>query len=141
MDIIEKQKSDFILPEEIQRCYEETFDLSEFQGFKYAFSDPYYKPCDIEAMASVLYSDQIQNQKYELHLFDCDDFTFALMGAFHHDRVCAAMPIFITRIRRPSGVEHGLITFYYQKKIVAIEAVSDAAYWTPRNWKLQLLLG
>jgi len=70
----------------------------------------------------------------------CDDYAFALMGAFHRDLETAAMPIFVTWVATPSG-GHALISFYYEGEVVMIEPQNDEVFSVPENWTLKLLCG
>jgi len=74
-----------------------------------------------------------------IEAYDCDDFTFALMGAFHKDYETAAMPIFVTWV---PTIQHALLSFYYGNEIFVIEPQTDEIYWLPEGeWKLGLVCG
>lgn len=103
-------------------------------------ADLFYSPANLEAIQRVIHSDQIQLMQYVAEAFDCDDFAFALMGAFHHDRETAAMPIFVTWVNTPLG-GHAICSFYMDNKVHLVEPQNDRIFPVPSDWKLLLLCG
>lgn len=108
------------------------------------FADGEYKPPDLAKIQNVVDQDLIDQEQYEETFFDCDDFTFALHGAFHHDKDCAKMPIFITWVQWEedgSYYGHSIESFYDGAKPVIIEPQTDEFFEVPEGWKLWLLCG
>ena len=116
----------------LQRLFKCT---SEFQ-----FADAYYKEVDEELIEMILDGDLGDREDYETEYFDCDDFTFNLMGTFHRDRDTAAMPIFITWVSMAEG-GHAVISYYKDGEVKIIEPQSDDIYPVPSSWGLMLLCG
>jgi hypothetical protein len=135
---------------EIEKAYKRVFTVSWWEKlFGIAcirFADANYKPVDPDILLEVLGKDKTDQMVYSrdengqpMEWFDCDDFTFALMGAFHKDYKTAAMPIFITWV---PTIQHALISFYYDGEIFVIEPQTDEIYWLPEGeWKLSLVCG
>lgn len=139
-----------ITASEIQETYNEIFTVSWWERLFgiacFRFADAAYKPVNIDKLREVLEQDKTDQMVYTkdeegkpLEFFDCDDFTFALMGALHKDYETAAMPIFLTYVYT---IQHALLTFYYDGEIFAIEPQTDEIYWIPKGeWKLSLVAG
>ncbi|MBA7686002.1 hypothetical protein ES703_94433 [subsurface metagenome] len=110
------------------------------------FADLIYEEIDISHLLEILENDKTDQMTYSLdgngqpiERYDCDDFAFALGGAFHKDYMAAAMPLFLTYVR---NIGHALWTFYYDGEIFVIEPQTDEIYWLPEGeWKLSLLAG
>lgn len=129
---------------EIIEAYVKTFKVTWWQLLlgraAIRLSDQEYQPASLSAIAQVLASDQIDKMKYEAEGFDCDDFTFALMGAFHHNRETAKMAIFILWADTPEG-GHAVCSFHDGMDVMIIEPQTDKVFSPPRNWKLRVLIG
>jgi len=109
-------------------------------GPNFNIGDAEYNEVDWDEVQKVLYSDEIQSWKYEAEEFDCDDFAFALMGAFHHNRKTAAMPIFITWVRMPEG-GHAVVSILLDEEVYIIEPQNDKIFVPPNSWKLMMICG
>jgi len=139
-----------ILASEIEKTYKRVFTVSRWEKlFGTAcirLADAEYRPINIDKLLEVLEKDKTDQMTYSMdgedqpiELFDCDDFTFALMGAFHKNYETAAMPIFITWV---TTIQHALVSFYYDNKIFIIEPQTDEIYYLPEGeWKLSLICG
>ena len=57
--------------------------LEVFPFAKIYLSDRYYYTCPKLDIATFLVDDKTDQQKYQTEVFDCDDFSFRLMGQFH----------------------------------------------------------
>lgn len=129
---------------EIQQAYIKAFKVSWWARFfgitKVALADATYSELDITKVKEVLSEDWTEKQKYVAEQFDCDDFAFALMGAFHQNVYTAAMPIFITWIITERG-GHALISCYYKGSIILIEPQTDAFVVMPEGCRLMLVCG
>lgn len=157
---------------EIYAAYRNQFKISFFQepipgffiGNIFRFADTYYQETNLNTMGEVLRADLTDREKWIRQFRDCDDFTFSLMGAFHHNGITAGMPIFITwvlvlpedvaasRWRRalywfkvvigaqePQG--HALLSYYINGDVKLIEPQTDQVYNVPDNYRLLLLCG
>ena len=108
------------------------------------FADIKYKPADIEVVKEVLRSTQIEQMRYISEYYDCDDFSFALMGAFHSRYDTAKMAIFIVWVwwkEKDKTYAHALNAMTDGKKVLLIEPQSDAIFEVPENWNLILVMG
>lgn len=125
----------------------------------FKLADQTYLMASLTKIKQILRKDRTDKQKWEKEFFDCDDFTFSLMGAFHRDRETAAMPMFITWITTLGFLRrlwnkirgqkfkggHAVITFYYSAKVSIIEPQSDEIspidYPFMEGWRLDLVCG
>lgn len=108
------------------------------------FDDSHYKSARLDPIRAVVESDLTDEFKYVANDFDCDDFTWGLMGAFHHNLETAAMPIFAVSVQYEKLGEtryHRMIAFYYNGEMILIEPQSDRFYNVPEDWILRLLIG
>lgn len=129
---------------EIEKAYIKAFKVSWCDRLwgkcNIALADATYRELDIARVRTVLSDDYTEKQKYVGEFFDCDDYAFALMGAFHRDRDTAAMPIFITWILTERG-GHALISCYYKGNIILIEPQNDYIMPIPEGCRLMLVCG
>ena len=132
---------------EIQKAYEKVFGKVGwwqrlFQGQPYQFADQYYQPVNETLIKLILDNDNTNLQHYVSEDFDCDDFTFRLMGIFSQNTETAAMPIFIIWLLLPDGQGHAMISYVTNNGIVKlIEPQNDQIFSVPKDWKLMLLVG
>ena len=130
---------------EIKDIYVKTFGVSWWQELfgmvKFCFGDLQYEDLDLEEVKKVVASDEIDKMKYEAEEYDCEDYAFALMGALHHNRKTAAMPIFITWVSMPEGGHAVLSVVTKDRRVLIIEPQNDSIYPVPNNWSLMLLCG
>jgi hypothetical protein len=104
------------------------------------FADAYYKEADEELIQMILDADQGDKEEYETEWYDCDDFTFRLMGILHCDKEAAAMPIFIIWVSIPEG-GHAVLSYYKDGQVKIIEPQTDQIFPVPKDWSLMLLCG
>lgn len=116
-------------------------------GVDFKLADQTYQEVDYDKIAEIIAIDQTEQEVYSvdedgspIEDFDCDDFAFSLMGAFHKDRETAAMPIFITWVQTEMG-GHALVSFYDGGAVVMIEPQNDGMFGVPEGWKLMLVCG
>ena len=128
----------------IQRAYEIAFEVKWWHTLvglaHFEFDDEEYVAPELEEIEKVLAADQGDKEQYVANDFDCDDFSYALMGAFHKNRMTAAMPIFITKVLTPQG-GHALISFYHKDTVTLIEPQTDQLFEVPPGWALMSLTG
>ena len=140
-----------VTAKEIDKAYCNAFGVSWWQKLfgltKIALADQTYTEADFDIISEVLAKDMTDKMVYSLDEdgnpiedFNCDDFVFALMGAFHQDRRTAAMPIFITWISTEMG-GHAVISFYLDGIVTIIEAQNDKMLDISEDWGLILLCG
>ena len=120
-------------------------DFKDVQyGSNIRFCDMNYKRADESIIKAITDQDRIDQEEYVADFFDCDDFTFALMGAFHHCRETAAMPIFIIYVQwgeEGNIAAHSIMSYYNNGQIILIEPQSDHCYTVPADWILTFLTG
>lgn len=140
-----------ILYSDIESAYREAFGMSDVGwlqwlqrvfGFasEFQFADAFYKEVDEELIEMILDADMGDREDYETEWYDCDDFTFNLMGVFHQNPETAAMPIFITWVSMLEG-GHAVISYCKDGVVRIIEPQTDEIYDVPDEWKLMLLCG
>lgn len=132
-----------ILASEIKKAYEKAFGVKWWHALfgktVIALADRSYEEVDFYKIRKVLRQDDTDKKEYIPESFDCDDYTFSLMGAFHRDIGTASMPIFITWIETVSG-GHSLITCYHKGMVIFIEPQTDELIPMP-VCRLMLLVG
>lgn len=110
------------------------------KGQPFQFADTFYKEVDEALIKSILLEDKTDLWEYIAEDFDCDDFTFRLMGIFHQNIETAAMPIFITWVSTPEG-GHAVLSYYAGGAVKIIEPQTDKVTNVPNSWRLMLLCG
>lgn len=109
-------------------------------GGVFQVTDQTYQETDEAVIKEILEKDKTDLEKYLAEDFDCDDFSFRLMGVFHQDLRTAAMPIFLTNVMTSQG-GHAVLSYYHEGKVNIIEPQKDWIYNVPTDWKLMLLNG
>lgn len=130
---------------EIQQAYLKAFKVSWWQRLFFGqgdikLADQTYKQVGLTKLKEILEKDKTDKQEWVSEFYDCDDHAFSLMGAFHHDRDTAAMPIFITWVSTPQG-GHAVLSFYHNGEISIIEPQNDEIFPIPEGWSLILVCG
>ena len=137
---------------EIITAYQEAFGLPWWRiildsalkllhlGGVFQLADATYQETDEALIKEILDKDKTDLEQYVAEDFDCDDFTFRLMGVFHQDPRTAAMPIFITWVVTSQG-GHAVLSYYAKGEVQVIEPQKDWVYDVPFDWKLMLLCG
>ena len=135
---------------EIVLAYKEAFGMSWWQSLLSLFNgtfkmaDAYYQEADHDSILTVLEADRADTIKYIREDFDCDDFAFMLMGAFHNDERTAAMPIFITWVEWYTDEQrygHAVLSYYCKGIVNIIEPQNDNVFLVPDDWSLTVLMG
>lgn len=141
-----------ISSDDIITAYQEAFNIPWWRiaidylmrifhlGGIFQMADQYYQEADEALIKEILDEDKTNLEQYIAEDFDCDDFTFRLMGVFHCDPRTAAMPIFITWVVTSQG-GHAVISYYHKSEVHIIEPQKDWIYDVPSDWKLMLLCG
>ena len=139
-----KVKQGQISNTEILQAYQAAFGVTWWQTLfglvDFELADQTYVAADVEKIEAILAKDMIEQEEYHAEEFDCDDFAFALMGAFHHNRDTAAMPIFITWVNTPRG-GHAVISYYHEGVVKIIEPQNDKIFDIPKDWSLMMICG
>ena len=107
----------------------------------YFFADGKYDDVDESAIMAVVNSDRTDEVPYEAEFFDCDDFSYSLMGALHKDARTARMPVFLTWVRLADGFYHAVVSYPIGDGVKIIEPQNDFIFDLPDCWKLNLLCG
>lgn len=126
--------------EAYKKAFKITTNMLNEKRTCFHISDESYKPIDMEKLKQFLKDDPCNLQEYNLHDYDCDDFSFALMGALHMNREMAACPFFITWADTPKG-GHAVLTFYYDGEVKIIEPQTDEIFDIPEGWTLWMMEG
>ena len=163
---------------EVITAYQEAFNIAWWRtivdlllrlfgfGGVFQLADASYRELDDDGeqrLLGLLERDKTDLEEYKAEDFDCDDFTFRLMGEIHKDPVLCAMPIFITWVswltagswigrlwqrfkRFVTGQRAGhAVISYYKTGVVSIvkiaEPQNDDIYPVPEGWRLDLLCG
>jgi hypothetical protein len=128
----------------IRQAYIKAFKVSWcercFGHCSIKLADETYRQVNLNQISQILKDNKTNEQKYIDNDYDCDDFTFQLMGTFHSNIDTAAMPIFICWVSTPNG-GHAVISFYHNGEIFIIEPQTDEIYSPPNDWGLILLVG
>ena len=142
-----KPNNGTITTDEIVKAYQRAFSVPWWRTLApscihvcFHLADQTYQPADFDKIAEVVALDQSDKEEYVAEDFDCDDFAFSLMGAFHRDRETAAMPIFITWVLTPGG-GHAVVSFYNGVDVTIIEPQNDTIFAVPKTWSLMLIIG
>jgi len=135
---------EYIQATEVMQIYQKAFNVPWWMMLfrnPFQLADQKYVVTNSKDIAEVLALDKIDIYQYAAEEFDCDDFAFALMGAFHHHLKTASMPIFITWVNTPRG-GHAVLSYIHEDgKVRIIEPQSDLIMFVPENWSLLLLCG
>ena len=141
-----------ISPEGVQAAYEQAFNIagqnwwqkliSRLAGIQspFYFAEAGYEPVDEAVLSDILAKDTTDKQQYVTDWYDCDDFAFRLMGAFHQDKRAELWPIFITWVILPEG-GHAVLSYYKDGEVKIIEPQNDQVFPVPEDWTLYLLCG
>lgn len=144
-----------IASKEIRKAYKQAFQVSEAgfldrllyvlfntypPGAGFYFGDAQYKEADEDLIRLILDGDMGDREEYEAEDFDCEDFAFALMGAFHRDRETAAMPISLIWVYTNQG-GHAVLSYYHKGQVKIIEPQNDDIFPVPLEWELLVLMG
>ena len=131
-----------ISAQEIIQAYTKQFKVSWWDRLRGCFrlADETYKEADPKKIKATLEANGTDSQKYIEEDFDCDDFSFRLMGVFHQDEDTASMPIFITWVLTKWG-GHAVLSYYHNGQITIIEPQNDLEFPVPEDWRLMLLIG
>ena len=137
----------YIPASDIETAYKKAFNVSCLDIIKrnvcFHISDAGYLPINTNELTTFLQEDKTEQEKYKLddfNHFDCDDFTFRLMGVFHMNRGMAGQPFFITWVDTPEG-GHSVLSFYIEGKIKIIEPQSDVISDVSQDYKLWMICG
>lgn len=129
---------------DIENAYKKALNVSSLDIIKknvcFHISDAGYLPINTNELAAFLEEDKTDLEKYVAEYFDCDDFTFRLMGALHMSRGMASQPFFVTWVDTPEG-GHSVLSFYIEGKIKMIEPQSDSIFDVPKEYKLMVIMG
>ena len=122
-----------ITPQEIKDVYKGSMSISWLDnifGFfdmgVFRLTNLNYNELNWDEVAEIIaidLSDQMDWVYNENEKYTCDDFSFALMGAFHRYKTTASMPIFKTWIQMGTS-GHAVVSFY-DGEIFLVEPQTD----------------
>lgn len=97
-------------------------------------SDSIYSTTTVEELQRFLRSDDTNEFRYVSEYYDCDDFSFRLMGQIHNVE-WGALPFGIMWLTKENNVAHALNCFIDDDMILwLIEPQSDQVFLLPNNW-------
>ena len=108
------------------------------------FADSDYFVTDMKTALDQIKYYKVANFTYELPYYDCDDFSFAAMGAIHLSKETAKMAFFIIWVsykRNGKSYGHALNGACTADKFYVIEPQNYKVYDFPPDWTLQVLIG
>jgi len=121
------------------------------KGAQFWLADSKYYAANLADIQSVLQQTKIEQLKYVAEDFDCDDFSFTLMGALHANPYepkkmpTAKQAVFIVWVWWKMGNNvygHALnMCVTADKKVYMIEPQNDRIFNVPPNWNLLLVMG
>ena len=133
------------LPKLIFKCeynFSEVLSIlrSEFGDETAIFlSDTKYKTITKNDLGKILKIDDTDKQRYIPTFYDCDDFSFRLMGQLSIGDE-ASLPFGIIWVKTPKG-GHALNIFIDDKREVwLVEPQEDLIFKMPENWKAYLVI-
>ena len=106
---------------------------AEFQGASIHFADSNYKTTTKTEMMRFLKNDIIDKNIYVSELYDCDDFSFALMGSISCQD-WGALPFGILWTDVPGGAHAVNVFIDSNRKVWIIEPQNDKIFTCPDNW-------
>ena len=140
ISLYQAHTSSIISKEDIIAALDDAFQ--EVYTYYLHFGDSEYIDARMNSINEVVESDTIDMWAYR-DFFDCEDFAFGLMGAFHHNEYTAAMAIFVFYVSwEDAGTHsHALNGFYNDGQIILIEPQNDRFFTVPEDWTLDVLMG
>lgn len=102
-------------------------------------SDSYYSTVSIGELRRFLADDKTNEYRYVSEFYDCDDFSFRLMGQIHSVE-WGALPFGIMWTQIPGG-NHAVNCFIdCDKKLWIVEPQNDSVYFLPNDWSPYLVI-
>jgi hypothetical protein len=112
---------------------------AEFPDATLLFADNNYKTVSKTEFKRFLAANKVDMHKYVSEYYDCDDFSFALMGAIANPD-WGALPFGIVWTDIPGGA-HAVNCFIDKKReVYLVEPQNDAVFKCPNNWKPYLVM-
>jgi hypothetical protein len=112
---------------------------AEFPNAKLYLSDNEYKTAPLGEYKRFLSASQVDKHKYVSEYFDCDDFSYALMGEFSIPK-WSALAFGIVWTETTTG-NHALNFFIDNNLDVwLIEPQTDSIFPMPKDWKAYLIM-
>jgi len=105
----------------------------KFTAANIYLSDSIYKTTNIDELIRFINSDKTNEYKYVSEYFDCDDFSFHLMGSIHNVE-WGALPFGICWLSKPGG-NHALNIFIdREQEVYFVEPQNDTVFLCPTHW-------
>ncbi len=112
---------------------------AEFPDAKIMYADTHYATITKTELKKFLKANQIDLYKYIPEYYDCDDFSFALMGAISNPK-WGSIPFGILWADVPGGA-HAVNCFVDKARTVwVIEPQKDNIFRLPKDWKPYLVI-
>jgi hypothetical protein len=96
-------------------------------------SDSVYSTCPVDELRRFLKDDDTNEYRYVSEYYDCDDFSYRLMGQIHNVE-WGALPFGILWVKTAQG-NHAVNIFIDEDHIMwVIEPQTDEVYLMPSSW-------
>jgi hypothetical protein len=113
--------------------------VTAFSKANIFISDSTYKTTSIDELMRFLKDDKTNEYRYVSDYYDCDDFSYRLMGSIH----CVdwgALPFGIVWLSKPSGNHAMNIFIDNEHNIFLIEPQNDTFFICPSDWVPYLII-
>ena len=102
-------------------------------------SDSYYKTTTLDELKRFLHDDETNEYRYVSEYYDCDSFSFRLMGQIHSVE-WGALPFGIVWTITPNG-NHAVNCFVdNERQFWVIEPQNDSVFSLPDDWIPYLII-
>jgi len=113
---------------------------AEFPNCQIYLSDSKYKTTSVIELRRFLSHDMVDKEQYVSQYFDCDDFSFSLLGNITNSE-WGSLPFGLLWTEIEGGVAHAVNIFIDDNRIVhVIEPQDDSVFSVPGNWKPYLIV-
>jgi hypothetical protein len=124
----------------IESDWTEVYNLlnSEFPNAKIYISDRRTKLAPFSEYARFMKWSTVSQNKYIPEYYDCDDFSFALMGDFHRIPEWGCLAFGILWLKKPAHAVNVFIDS--NKQIWVVEPQNDNIFKMPTHWEESLVI-
>jgi hypothetical protein len=119
-------------------------NIIKIPSSNWLFADADYYVADIPSLLAQMKKYNVAGFKYEFPYYDCDDFSFAAMGAIHLNKETAKMAAFIIWVsyqRDGKNYSHALNGACTGDKFYLIEPQNYGVFEIPIGYVLRVLIG
>ena len=104
------------------------------------FSDKKYKTTSITELTRYLKHDLTDQNKYVSEYYDCDDFSYRLMGNISNP-LWGALPFGILWVETNEGYAHAVNVFIDDNRLVwVVEPQTDNVFKPPESWRAYVVM-